>query len=565
MQQDRWTNQTIRNMTQVVDGNKAPALVLKNATYLNTYLKRWDHANIWLVDDRIVYVGERLPESTEIEIVDCQPYVLVPGYIEPHSHPFMLTNPVHYSAFAAKHGTTTMIHDNLPLFLQLENEQAFQFIEKMNKLPYSAYWWARLDGQSAFKEEPFKDPKVSQWIQHPKVVQVGELTGWPQLMQGDEQILSWIQEARHLSKKVEGHFPGASEKTLTKLALLGAEGDHEAMNAEEILRRLNLGYMVTMRESSIRPDLREIIRGLQQEKITRFDRFMVTLDGAHPYFHAEGLTDHLIKIMIEEGIPLEDAYLIASYNAAVYYELEALHGSIAVGRIANINFLSAKDQPTPVAVLAQGKWVDLAPEAPVDFDWEASPFQKRQLDWTLSEADLEFEGQLGIELVNNVITKSYERAGDLLEGEAYLALFDQNGSWRVNSFVKNFVSDLGGLASSYSGTDDILLLGQNKPDMQLAFQRMREIGGGIVVVDKGRILYELSLPLNGHMSTLPMEKLIEENQRLQDLLAARGYAFADAVFTILFFSATHLPFVRITPQGIVEVKSNQVIQPSIER
>lgn len=178
---------------------------------------------------------------------------------------------------------------------------------------------------------------------------------------------------------------------------------------------------------------------------------------------------------------------------------------------------------------------------------------------------MEFEGQLGIELVNNVITKSYERAGDLLEGEAYLALFDQNGSWRVNSFVKNFVSDLGGLASSYSGTDDILLLGQNKPDMQLAFQRMREIGGGIVVVDKGRILYELSLPLNGHMSTLPMEKLIEENQRLQDLLAARGYAFADAVFTILFFTATHLPFVRITPQGIVEVKSSQVIQPSIER
>lgn len=68
MQQDRWTNQTIRNMTQVVDGNKAPTLVLKNATYLNTYLKRWDHANIWLVDDRIVYVGNDSQNQQKLKL-----------------------------------------------------------------------------------------------------------------------------------------------------------------------------------------------------------------------------------------------------------------------------------------------------------------------------------------------------------------------------------------------------------------------------------------------------------------------------------------------------------------
>ena len=45
---------------------------------------------------------------------------------------------------------------------------------------------------------------------------------------------------------------------------------------------------------------------------------------------------------------------MASYNIARYYDLEHLHGSIATGRIANINVLESKENPTPVSVLAKG-------------------------------------------------------------------------------------------------------------------------------------------------------------------------------------------------------------------
>ena len=38
----------------------------------------------------------------------------------------------------------------------------------------------------------------------------------------------------------------------------------------------------------------------------------------------------------------------------------------------------------------------------------------------------------------------------------------RDGSWQVNIAVKGFAKELGGLASSYSGTGDIILIGKEK-------------------------------------------------------------------------------------------------------
>ena len=93
-QRYRWKNKQLREHIEVLDGNRAPHILLTNATYLNQALRKWITANIWIYDDRIVYVGDKLPEiQTDCEMVDCTDQVLVPGYIEPHSHPFQLYNP----------------------------------------------------------------------------------------------------------------------------------------------------------------------------------------------------------------------------------------------------------------------------------------------------------------------------------------------------------------------------------------------------------------------------------------------------------------------------------------
>ena len=122
------------------------------------------------------------------------------------------------------------------------------------------------------------------WIQHPSVLQGGELTDWPKLVNGDNQMLTWLQETKRVNKKVEGHFPGASERTLAKLMVMGADCDHEAMTGQEALTRLMQGYTVSLRHSSIRPDLDILLKELIQLGVQKFDRFFFTTDGSHPSF-----------------------------------------------------------------------------------------------------------------------------------------------------------------------------------------------------------------------------------------------------------------------------------------
>ena len=88
------------------------------------------------------------------------------------------------------------------------------------------------------KKITFSHSHVKSWLEHDAVLQGGELTGWPKLLDGDDMMLHWIQEAKRMRKKIEGHFPGASEKTLAKMVLLGADGDHEAMTGQEVYDRL---------------------------------------------------------------------------------------------------------------------------------------------------------------------------------------------------------------------------------------------------------------------------------------------------------------------------------------
>lgn len=110
----RWRNKQLREHVAIIDGKISPTIVLKNATFLNVYIKKWQTANIWIYEDRIVFVGEDMPKKmTNTELVDCSGEYLVPGYVEPHSHPYQLYNPHSLAEYALKKGTTTLVNDKL--------------------------------------------------------------------------------------------------------------------------------------------------------------------------------------------------------------------------------------------------------------------------------------------------------------------------------------------------------------------------------------------------------------------------------------------------------------------
>lgn len=577
-QRYRWKNKHLRMHVSVLDGKTSPTILLKNALYLNQTFRKWMRANIWIYEDRIVYVGENLPVRLEnCEIIDCTNEILVPGYIEPHAHPFQLYNPQTLAAYASQFGTTTLINDNLALVLNLKKREAFSLLKDLRDMPSTMYWWSRFDSQTELtnEDELFSHSNIKSWLEHDGVLQGGELTGWPKLLDGDDMMLHWIQEAKRMHKQIEGHFPGASEKTLAKMMLLGASCDHEAMTGEEIYNRLMQGYMVSLRHSSIRPDLPRLLDDIKRLGIQAYDRMMFNTDGSTANFYKQGIQDMMIRIAIEKGVPVIDAYNMATINIARYYSIDHLHGNIATGRVADINFLTSIENPTPVSVLAKGKWVKREGktlDAYTPIDWKEYGLKPMSIDWELTMDDLQFSMPFGIKMENSVITKPYSIAIDVsadelpsTHDECFFTLIDRKGKWRINTIIKGFATNLSALASSFSNTGDIILIGKNKKDMLHAFNRMKELGGGIVMAEDAAIVCELPLALGGIMSDLPVEELMIGEKRLLEELKISGYHFSDPIYSLLFFSSTHLPYIRITQQGMFDVMNKTVLFPSIMR
>ena len=280
-----WNQQEVKDQIKVINGKESPNLIILNATYLHSIYKKWVTGNIWVSGDRIIYAGTEMPAVTEgAEIVDASGKKIVSGYIEPHVHPFQLYNPRTFADYAARLGTTTFISDNMVLFMALDNATSFSILDQFNELPFYFYWWARFDSQTVLQNEAelYNPASIKEWIERPEVLLGGELTGWPRLMAGDPNMFASVQATKQAGKKVEGHFPGASERTLTRMKLLGADGDHEAMTVEEVEARLLHGYAVTLRHSSIRPDLPHLLKGIVDKDLDVFDHLMMTTDGSTP-------------------------------------------------------------------------------------------------------------------------------------------------------------------------------------------------------------------------------------------------------------------------------------------
>jgi adenine deaminase len=575
-----WTKKQMRKQVAVIQGEMAPSLVLENATYLNFALKKWVKANIWMLDDRIVYVGEKMPAIIDgTEVVDVDGQYVVPGYIEPHCHPFQLYNPQSLSRYALQRGTAVFLADNFMLLFEMNISKALSFMEDVNELPANFFWWCRYDAQTELLQEEncFTESSIKKLLDSPYVLQGGELTSWPRVLHGDDTLLHWMLQTKKAGKKIEGHLPGASLKTLTAMTLLGVDCDHEAMTGTEVIDRLNAGLQVSLRYSSIRPDLPKLLHQLKEEGITNFERIFFTTDGSTPAFYEDGVTDKMLSIALEAGIDPVDAYAMVSYNVARYYGLDHLFGMVAPGRVAHLNILDDPANPLPVSVLAKGKWVkkdgaETNGSTETEFDWAGHGLRPREIKWDLQEEDFQFSGLVGIEMFNSVITRPYNvtinpfsEEIDEDSDECFLMLIDKDGKWRTNTIVKGFAKNLYGFASSYSNTGDLLIIGKSKKDMSLAFDRLKEIGGGIVLAEKGDIVAEIKLPIAGGMSNLAIEDLIQEEKVLTTALRERGYQYEDPIYSLLFFSSTHLPYIRITQRGIYDVKKKGLLFPSIMR
>ena len=126
-------------------------------------------------------------------------------------------------------------------------------------------------------------------------------------------------------------------------------------------------------------------------------------------------------------------------------------------------------------------------------------------------------------------------------------------------------TNIEGFATSYSNTGDIILIGKSTEAMGLAFQKLKELNGGIVLVENGEVISQIELPIGGFTSMKSVEEVIKQELDLKQAVRERGYVHSDFIYTLLFLQSTHLPYIRVTQVGIFDVMKNKVMLPSVMR
>lgn len=545
---------------------------LKGGMLLNVYTGEVYPANVAMTGERIAYVGARDDMiGPRTQVLSAEGRFLCPGYIEPHAHPWLLATPTGLARHVLPLGTTTIVADNLAVY-ELAGPRGFEVaVHALARGPLKYYWLVRLHSQSRSTDEPRRFPVASlaRLLDSSWAAAAGELTRWPEAWEGDLELLERLALAAGRRKRIEGHTAGASAEKLAGLAAVGISSCHEPITAQEALDRARVGIAVMLRQSSLRPDLNALLVALKEAPgLTQ--RVMLTTDGSSPAFIAEhGFVDHLVRVAIEAGVLPVDAYRMVTLNPAVHFGLDQEIGGIAPGRYADLLLLRDLSEPRPEMVIARGrlvaergKLVAPVPEPP----WErifSSRVARLKVSWRVSAEDFSLPRrarQPVIRLVSAVITRLEERA--VQDGDLVAALLDREGRWISPGVVSGFCRELDGLATTVSTDFQVLALGRDPRAMAAAVNRLLELSGGIVLVEHGRILYELALPVGGIMARGPLESLAARGRELFALLKARGYTYHDPLFTLLFMVADFLPEVRLTARGVWDVKRRMVLSPS---
>ncbi len=562
------------------------SLLLHGGTVLNVYTGEqlpWDVA---VSGSRILHVGPGHPGAgPETTALDVTGRHLVPGYVDPHFHPWFIYNPVTFGEAAAARGITTLFCDNLIFYMLMGVEPFERLVEVLSHAPIAYYWSARALSQTPMEDEDdlFAPANVKRLLDHPRVRSVGEITRWRELIHGNAAIRDIVAHARSRNKRVDGHTAGAKGDDLVALAAAGVDSCHESINGDEVVSRLRLGMYAMLRESSLRQDLRALLRRIREEGLLT-DRVTMTTDSSSPAFYDEhGIQDRLIRIALEEGVDPATAYRMCTLTPAVYFGMDHHIGGIAPGRQADILVLRDLSDPVPETVVAQGRIVArngvlerpfpqpaweqcFPPPAFVETPWRAQP-EVCTIPARGDRARLPV-----VRLVSPVITRQEERDLPVRNGRVclqhdglcYAALLARTGAWVTNGLLTGFASRVEGLASSFNTATQILAIGTRPEAMALAVNRMMEMGGGIVLAEGEQIVYELPLPLGGMMSDRPLTSIAAEERTLLALLQDRGHPYHDPLYTLIFLPNDFLPTVRITWAGVVNIVTGDVLWPRRE-
>jgi len=568
---------------RVAQGEKAADTIITNGRVFNVFTgEMLDGLTVTIKHGRIAYVGKdgKNGLGNKTRIIDAAGKTLIPGFIDGHTHVAWLYKPEEFLKIAMPGGTTTIITEIFEPYPVAGNAGAIELLDALHDQPIKFFATAPAMVSISRRTKGIKTEDLKLLLSRNDVLGLGE-SYWQGILQDPDTYLPAFAETLAHGKTLEGHSAGANEKKLNAYVATGISSCHEPIQMGEVLDRLRLGLYVMVREGSVRRELKAI----SQIKDSNADlrRLVLVSDGVSPAaLMKNGYMEFIVQKAIDFGFKPKDAIRMATLNVAEHFSLDGQIGAIAPGRFADILIIPDIRTISPEIVISNGtiiakngkRMVEPRPHVFSKTSRNSIQFKRplKQKDFAvMTDNQSSHQTFRIIELVTDLVTREQHTELPVLKGEIKgkisndiikIAAIDRaiTPGDMFTGFIKGFGLTTGAIAFTATwDSADIIVVGADDADMALAVNHIYKMQGGAVVCDNGTISEELSLPIFGVISDLPIVNIVERTRAINDRVSKMGVPHPDPLLTLATLTTAAIPFFRICEEGYVNLKDGKTV------
>ena len=561
-QQKTMTESEYIDFLKVASGEKKAELVLKNVSYLDVFTNCFRKADIAISHKSFAGIGNYSGEKE----IDMTGKTVVPGFIDAHIHIESTTVvPETFAKEALKHGTTTILTDPHEIANVMGIDGIRYMLEATKNLPMDIFFMIPSCVPSCEFDEAGAHLEVDdmkEFFQHKSVLGIAELMDVNGVVDKNRKILAKTFEAIKNNKLIDGHAPFVSDKSLMGYIAAGVLSDHECSNFDEAVEKIRASLWIMIREGTAGKNLEGLIKLCQEPYASRC---MFCTDDRHINdIIDEGHIDHIIRKAISLGADPATVYKMASTNAGKYLGMSD-RTAIAPGFLADFVVLDDVEKVVINSVYKAGtqltdSYLEKNCKSNIDSKLNELAHNSVHID-EITERMLEntdekyiiglVDGQLLT--TNEGKARNVDTAKDILK--VCVVERHKNTGHIGIGFLKGYGLKKGAIATTVAhDAHNIIAVGADEKEMAAAINKLKEMGGGMIVYADGEVKASYALPVAGLMSEVSAEeakkKLKEIHEAAYQLGVNKGI---DPFMTLSFAALPVIPELRITTFGVVNV------------
>lgn len=573
----------LKRLIDVAAGREPADLVLKNANVIDVYQAEMISGDLAIIDGKIAGING---EYHGKETIDLKGKIVAPGFIDPHIHvESSYVTPEEFGRLLVPHGTTTVLADPHEIVNVLGLSGLDYMIEAAKETALDIRYMMPSCVPATNMENAGAVIEAADMISSFEKNQVdglAEFMNFPGVIQAQDEVLDKLLAAKERGLRIDGHSPMVFNEELNAYAAAGIANDHECSTVEELKDRIARGMYVFLREGSVTQNLRTLLNGVTDNN---YQRCVLSADDLQAKTILEkGHLDNSIRICIEEGVSPLRAIQMATINAAQCCQLTD-RGAIAPGLRADLVIFSDLAQPEIEATYIEGKLVAekgtylptvkrISTEK-VQSSVHIDKFRKEQLKLNLTSDKARAIEVIPQEALTNEAIVSVKRDDqgqfvfDPKQDVTKIAVIERHHN-TGNAFVgllKGYGVKKGAIGLSIAhDSHNLIVTGTNDEDMAAAVKTLKEQEGGVVLIESGKIIGNMALPIAGLMSDLTGEKVAQQEAKINRLAhEVLGVSNSvDPIMTLGFMSLAVIPNLKITDIGLVDVTKFEIVPVSVE-